>query len=40
MEKGKYKEETNTDRKEIDYFEYSNQPEKLFPIAQEKFNIN
>jgi len=40
MEKGKYKEETNTDRKEIDYFEYSNQPEKLFPIAQEKFNSN
>jgi hypothetical protein len=40
MEKDKNKEETINDNKDKDYSRYADQPEKLFSLAQEKFNIN
>ena len=38
--KDKNKEETINDNKDKDYSRYADQPEKLFSLAQEKFNIN
>ena len=40
MEKDQNIEEINIDKKEKDYSEYTDQPEKLFPLAQEQFNNN
>ena len=40
MEKDKNKEETINENKDKDYSRYADQPEKLFSLAQEKFNIN
>ena len=40
MEKDQKIEETNVDNIEKDYSEYADQPEKLFPLAEEQFNKN
>ena len=40
MEKDQNIVEINIDNEEKDYFEYIDQPEKLFPLAQEQFNNN
>ena len=40
MEKDKLNEENKDDKKEIDYSSYADQPEKLFPVAQDQFNKN
>ena len=40
MEKDQNIVEINIDNEEKDYFEYTDQPEKLFPLAQEQFNNN
>lgn len=40
MEKDKNKEKEINDNKDIDYATYIDQPEKLFPLAQEQFNKN
>ena len=40
MEKDKDKEDKKDEQKKIDYSSYAEQPEKLFPIAQEQFNKN
>ena len=40
MEKDQKLEETNVDNIEKDYSEYADQPEKLFPLAEEQFNKN
>ena len=40
MEKDIINEENKDDKKEIDYSTYADQPEKLFPVAQDQFNKN
>ena len=40
MEKPENKEDSADDQKKVDYSIYAEQPEKLFPIAQDQFNKN